>query len=464
VDQLNEHRTRHVSKKLITDVVAGIIRNPFPQMLFLWQGLSRNEKLALALLAEGLRDAETFARPEDLLQVLRERGYPPAIDRAQLAAALEELFQKELLIKHADVHRGFAYRMDLWRQWILREHSGWQVIREEGITVAAKSRSAKRTRIFWIAGPAIILIAAAALSQLLRQRQSEPELLLLPMPATLSLEPVPREASVRIDGEDLGAGPTLRQLEPDEEHEIALRAPGYADTSFQITLASGESVRREVVLQPLLGAAHIMTEPATSVLFVDGVRRGTSPLTMDSLTTNREHTVRAEFAGYLTKSRSFTVSPHETLTYTLTLEPTLFDVLVTTTPPGADLRVNGQPRGVAPTTIRGLHLGTYRLSASLQGYETLDSLLAITETTAPIHFLLTENPPGVLVVRGNLLARRIYIDKLLYVENVHNSGPCTLSTGSHLVEVEYSDTTVSRLIDVKPRRLVTYDFVQGEIQ
>ena len=52
VDYMNEHEQNWVTVADLNDVIADIVDNPLPQMIYAWDGLSDDEKLALSLLAE----------------------------------------------------------------------------------------------------------------------------------------------------------------------------------------------------------------------------------------------------------------------------------------------------------------------------------------------------------------------------------------------------------------------------
>jgi len=462
VDHLNEHESNEATPEAVGAVVGTIINNPFPQMIFGWDSLSADEKLTLALLAESLPADDAWARVEDLEQTLRARRYPLAVSRARLEAALEELFQRELLIKHADVQRGFAYRMDLWRQWILREHSVWQVVREEKIPTKRLASP------WWRAGLVGAALALAAISVVVGQRLRDAGRNAAgpsgPAPATVSLDPIPRTAFISVDGEAAGQGPLLRQLEPDREHEFRLAATGYADTTLLLTLEAGGSLRREVQLRPLTGAIRIVTEPPAASVFVDGNARGESPLVVASLDVNRAHDIRAEVPGRQTASRRVTPAPEDTVDCVLVLDPVRFSTLFSTTPSGAALTIDGQSLGTTPVSAQGLAEGSHRVVATLAGYTPVDTTLALSPAVPAVSLPLKPEPPGILVVLGETLARRIFIDEVLVVENVHNSGPCTLSTGQHMVQVDLADTSITRPIRVESARRVIYNYVRNEVQ
>ena len=106
-------------------------------MIFLWDGLERDEKLVLALLAEQLVDQDAHAGSDELCRLLRRRQYPLDLDKAHIETTLEKLFKPHEMLLRRDIgnERDYAFRMDLWRLWIRRQHSVWQVMRELGLEI-----------------------------------------------------------------------------------------------------------------------------------------------------------------------------------------------------------------------------------------------------------------------------------------------------------------------------------------
>ena len=80
----------------------GLVDNPLPQMIFLWDGLERDEKLVLALLAETLDGRVDHARPAEQPGALDRDARVPAraCRSARIATALEKLFQREMLLRN----------------------------------------------------------------------------------------------------------------------------------------------------------------------------------------------------------------------------------------------------------------------------------------------------------------------------------------------------------------------------
>jgi hypothetical protein len=128
IDHVNEIRRRTITREDVPAIVDGIVDNPLPQMIYFWDSLPADEKIALSLLAEGLNDGASWASADRLLADATEQSVPVVTSVAALQFALERLFEKEMLAKSAD--RTFQYRVDLLRHWIRRTHSIWQVVKE----------------------------------------------------------------------------------------------------------------------------------------------------------------------------------------------------------------------------------------------------------------------------------------------------------------------------------------------
>lgn len=128
VDYLNENEQNWVTLADLTHVIAEIIDNPLPQMIYTWDVLSDDEKLALSLLAEALPDGNGYATAGELRASVKANDYPVNLSENTIRLTLEEMFRRELLEK--DAVDGFRFKIDLFRLWIRRSHSIWQVVKE----------------------------------------------------------------------------------------------------------------------------------------------------------------------------------------------------------------------------------------------------------------------------------------------------------------------------------------------
>ncbi len=128
VDYMNEHEQNWVTVAELGEVIADVVDNPLPQMIYTWDVLSDDEKLALSLLADILPDGHAFATAGELRTSVKANDYPVHLSENSIRLTLEEMFRRELLDK--DSSDGFRFKIDLLRLWIRRSHSIWQVVKE----------------------------------------------------------------------------------------------------------------------------------------------------------------------------------------------------------------------------------------------------------------------------------------------------------------------------------------------
>ena len=128
VDYLNQHEQNWVTVADLTHVIADIIDNPLPQMIYTWDALSDDEKIVLSLLAETLPDGIDYAAVNQLCDAVKAGDYPVNLSENTIRLTLEEMFRRELLDK--DAADRFRLKIDLFRLWIRRSHSIWQVVKE----------------------------------------------------------------------------------------------------------------------------------------------------------------------------------------------------------------------------------------------------------------------------------------------------------------------------------------------
>lgn len=128
VDYLNEHKQNWFVAGDLSRVVAEILDNPPPHMIYAWDGLSDDEKLVFSLLAEVLPDGSAYTTAGDLRVAVSLNRYPVNLSENTIRVTLEEMFRREMVDK--GLADGFRFKMDLFRLWVRRAHSIWQVINE----------------------------------------------------------------------------------------------------------------------------------------------------------------------------------------------------------------------------------------------------------------------------------------------------------------------------------------------
>jgi len=460
IDWLNENATRRATQEAVDTVADGLVENPLPQMIFLWDTLARDEKLVLALLAETLQDETASATQKDLTRTLARRDYPLELEAARIAPALEKLFKEdELLLKDDAALPGYAFRMDLWRRWIRRMHSVWQVMREEGFQIRPRRRRA----------PALVAAAAllAAAGIWWAWNAARPPGLPPPpgLPGGLAAPGVPvrvqaspASAVLRIDGQPVGQGTWSGVLAPGD-HYIQMTAPGFADTTFVLRVEPGVRSESLVTLRAAengRGTVEITTDPPGARIALDGEPRGQSPLRLDAAP--GEHRITATLPGREPQTRRVVVRSGGTEPVALVFGTAVAQVLVTTEPAGAVVGVGARRLGPAPVTAADLAPGPHAFHAELPGYLRRDSTVAVSADLRLVHLQLEREPPGELEVRGDLAAR-LYVDGDPVGSTHLYNWKVPLAPGPHVVQVVPSGgDTLQATVQIRAGARITYEY------
>jgi hypothetical protein len=222
--------------------------------------------------------------------------------------------------------------------------------------------------------------------------------------ATIDIETNPSGATLFIDGLYRGATPRIISGITHGFHEYRITLNGYNDYYGNILVAEGTN-SINVTLIPLNGSLHVITDPDSATVFIDGEERGAAPLYIENLSVGT-HSLRIELEGYFASTSTFTVVVSETTLVEVTLNfnflPYLFyivigasvivvvvvgvrlgwarlkiltaswlglgTIFIYTNPPGATVIVDNSKLGKTPITLDRIRQGTRHLEFELSGY------------------------------------------------------------------------------------------------
>jgi len=473
VDLLNDQQSHMASREHVFQVVDNLVNNPLPQMIFLWDSLERDEKLVMAILAETLEVEADYAAQPQLSRTIAKRKYPLDLDAGRIETALDKLFREhELLLKNAAKPPGYAFRMDLWRLWIRRMHSVWQVMRELGLEIRPPRRLSRRNIIvagvivaFFAIGGVITFIEG--IPQGVRDFKNGWKASGDPTPAEcarVTLEIEPATAAIRLNGKQVAVGIFEDSLEA-RDHTFVVSAANYRDSTFVLTVDPSRAANLRIALRPRLGTLQIRTEPAGAEVRVDGVVRGKSPVLVADLQAPVAHRIEAALAGFGAATSEAFVVADSTATISLRLtRATVANIHVTSEPADAAVSVDGTPRGRTPVTLPALLHGKHTFAFRKSGHVPLDLDVVVNETTTQVRADLQQESPGILLVRGRQPGS-IYVDGVLRKPNVPNSGDLSLAAGLYdiMVVVSASGDTIREAVEVFPGKRVEFDFSERKL-
>ncbi|HEV7633694.1 MAG TPA: SUMF1/EgtB/PvdO family nonheme iron enzyme [Steroidobacteraceae bacterium] len=112
--------------------------------------------------------------------------------------------------------------------------------------------------------------------------------------AELDLRSTPAAADITVDGVFRGRTPARVALAAGAPHEVSVNLAGYRLWTERLQPAPGERRALSATLAPLLVKLVVRGEPAGARVLVDGVARGTAPLTVELPARDHQVTVQAD--------------------------------------------------------------------------------------------------------------------------------------------------------------------------
>ncbi|MCX6700206.1 MAG: PEGA domain-containing protein [Methanomicrobiales archaeon] len=115
------------------------------------------------------------------------------------------------------------------------------------------------------------------------------------------------------------------------------------------------------------GALLVRTTPAGAVLFLDGEKRGDTPITIPDIPVGG-HTLRLLSPGYEDLTTQAVVTEGIITVVSIPLPPVNGSLSINTTPPGAEIYIDGKRAGVSPVLLSDMAHGDHRLEVIKAGF------------------------------------------------------------------------------------------------
>ncbi|MFK8030941.1 MAG: SUMF1/EgtB/PvdO family nonheme iron enzyme [Gammaproteobacteria bacterium] len=171
------------------------------------------------------------------------------------------------------------------------------------------------------------------------------ELVLKPNWADVTVQSSPEGADVVVGETVIGQTPGTFEIVAGE-HQLTLRARGYKVWFKTLNLSANEALELPLVnLVKADGTVTVTTTPSAAIT-VNGQFRGMSPQTF-KLPPGKSYTVAASKVGFRKASRVIQATSDQDLEVNWTLQQLLGEVIVTSSPPRAEVWQDGRQLGVS---------------------------------------------------------------------------------------------------------------------
>ncbi len=189
---------------------------------------------------------------------------------------------------------------------------------------------------------------------------------LIPNWAPVTLGSSPAGAEILLDRTVVGKTPSTLEVEAGD-HALEIRKSGHKAASRSLRITAGEAVDLGVItLEPVDGRLTIASQPSGATVMVGSEYRGTTPLDL-AVTPDVSLRVRVSLAGHRTFTTDVAVASGKKREVRATLEMLTGEVVFTSEPPGAELLIDGAPRGRTGETLE-LEARRHSIEVRLDGY------------------------------------------------------------------------------------------------
>lgn len=280
-----------------------------------------------------------------------------------------------------------------------------------------------------------------------------------PVGATLSVTTDPPGALVQVDREARGNSPLeVTGLAPGR-HLVRVTLRDHREAVETVQLDAGARLPLDLRLEPLRATVLVHSEPVGASVSLDGAHRGVTPLLLPAVELGK-HRVAITRPGYQEKVVELEVSgptPQKIEAQLLTDSATL---RVESTPAGADVSLNGVPRGQTPLVLERIPDGDSEVEVRAEGYAPFRQSIRLAAGDDEKLAIALTPLPGTLQVVSMPEGARVYVDN-----QYRGDTPFTLAElapGNYRVRVELAahdpmarDVTVGRAANlVEEFRLV----------
>jgi hypothetical protein len=197
--------------------------------------------------------------------------------------------------------------------------------------------------------------------------------------SNLSIESNITGAEVFLNNDKKGNAPVhIWNLRPGE-YEVKV-VIGNQKAVKNVILEAGKGATLVADFQNL-GFLSVTSEPSAATVSLDNVKSGTTPFTKQ--VPSGEYTVVISKEGYKESQKRVIVKDNETEKMHVVLPPSTCSVGIFSEPEGADIYLDGMPKGKSPLLMKEIEGGTHSIKIEKEGYqkiqETFDANQAFME-------------------------------------------------------------------------------------
>jgi hypothetical protein len=221
---------------------------------------------------------------------------------------------------------------------------------------------------------------------------------------------------------------------------LIMRIVSFYLVSFLVFLSLTGYAAGQITVGGDIGYFKVESSPGDSQVIFDGIYYGNTPVIIPvSVTGTPLHTLTVSKSGYFPLTRTYTSNPKagETITVLAVLEPstTSGSLVVTSSPRGALITIDGGMGQQAPWTYPDIRAGSHIVRAFLSGYQPYLTIVNVPPGgTVTVDATLSPlSDVGVLQVKSSPGGADVYVDGFYSGSTATTVG--NLAAGQHILQL-----------------------------
>ena len=232
-----------------------------------------------------------------------------------------------------------------------------------------------------------------------------------PVLSRVEFSSTPDGADVFIDGKLRGKTPfTIQDLKPLRTYSLRIAKENYEPYDEVFTPVEGPNSPKFAKLNPIKGILLVTSEPEGAEITLDGYSMGETPRLITSLNAKDQVSLTLKKVGFLESKVEVKFDGRRPLVRNVKLVLNSGVAEINSEPAGAEVVLNGIPRGTTPVKVSEIPNGRLSLVIRKEGYATISRDIAINAgDTQNLNFVL-EALPGPLMLTSIPEGARFYIN------------------------------------------------------
>jgi len=246
---------------------------------------------------------------------------------------------------------------------------------------------------------------------------------------TIQLESDVRGTMFTVNGESQSG--TIKV--PVGNHLVIATKRGYKAVRKSVAVMENDNIRLRLDPEPVRGYLLVQSDPPGVEVTMDSISIGKTPTFVPDCPLGK-HTLRVREAGFFEKSQAIDLTDGRPQKVMLELRRDSGSLDITTTPPGAEVQIDGSGKGSTPLSLNSLASGKYEVRIMLEGYEDVKTTVVLRPGEEEI---INEN---LIAIPGSLKVITIPDEARVYLDNefqgISPRDIADLEPGEYRIKVE----------------------------